>query len=103
MARDCLNHLTSLGVLEFMRAPPSSILHYRRERCREVKSLLTDPSLPYGVDLLLPKVGGAARKTNYDYTHGAATSTSFWSFSHTLFSSTPHLTRRAMYPTRCSC
>lgn len=42
-----------------------------RERCREVKSLLSDPSLPYGVDLLLPQVGGAARKTNYDYTHGA--------------------------------
>ncbi|SMR47228.1 unnamed protein product [Zymoseptoria tritici ST99CH_3D1] len=25
---------------------------------------------PFGVDLLLPQVGGSARKTNYDYTHG---------------------------------
>ncbi len=29
-----------------------------------------DPTAPFGVDLLLPKVGGGARKTNYDYTHG---------------------------------
>ena len=25
---------------------------------------------PFGVDLLLPQVGGSARKTNYDYTDG---------------------------------
>lgn len=36
----------------------------------ELKSLLTDPSLPFGVDLALPAVGGTARKTNHDYTHG---------------------------------
>jgi len=31
---------------------------------------LTDKSLPYGVDLAIPQVGGNARKTNHDYTHG---------------------------------
>ncbi|KAJ5895226.1 hypothetical protein N7495_006917 [Penicillium taxi] len=36
----------------------------------ELKSLLRDPSLPYGVDLALPQVGGGARSTNHDYTHG---------------------------------
>lgn len=29
-----------------------------------------DKSLPFGVDLALPQVGGSARKTNHDYTHG---------------------------------
>jgi len=29
------------------------------------------PGKPFGVDLLLPKVGGTARKTNKDYTDGA--------------------------------
>eukprot|EP00937_MAST-01D_sp_MAST-1D-sp2_P000683 g683.t1 len=32
--------------------------------------MLDDASLPFGVDLLLPKVGGSARKTNKDYTGG---------------------------------
>lgn len=36
----------------------------------ELKSLLRDPSLPFGVDLALPQVGGGARATNHDYTHG---------------------------------
>lgn len=36
----------------------------------ELKSLLRHPSLPFGVDLALPAVGGTARKTNHDYTHG---------------------------------
>ncbi|KAJ4344394.1 uncharacterized protein N0V89_012135 [Didymosphaeria variabile] len=36
----------------------------------ELKSNLTDKSLPFGVDLALPQVGGSARKTNHDYTHG---------------------------------
>lgn len=36
----------------------------------ELKSLLKDPSLPFGVDLALPQVGGSARATNHDYTHG---------------------------------
>ncbi|KAK7727688.1 hypothetical protein SLS57_002730 [Botryosphaeria dothidea] len=36
----------------------------------EIKANLRDPSLPFGVDLALPQVGGSARKTNHDYTHG---------------------------------
>ena len=36
----------------------------------EIKENLDDPNLPFGVDLLLPQVGGGARKTNKDYTGG---------------------------------
>jgi NAD(P)H-dependent flavin oxidoreductase YrpB (nitropropane dioxygenase family) len=43
---------------------------YLREQIQELKSGLRDESLPFGVDLLLPKVGGGARKTNHDYTKG---------------------------------
>lgn len=43
-----------------------------RAMITELKALLIRPDLPFGVDLLLPQVGGAnARKTNYDYTKGA--------------------------------
>jgi len=41
-----------------------------REQVAELKSYLNDKSAPFGVDLLLPQVGGSARKTNYDYTKG---------------------------------
>ncbi|KAK5937141.1 hypothetical protein PMZ80_010682 [Knufia obscura] len=41
-----------------------------REMLQELKASLRDPSLPFGVDLLIPQVGGSARKTNYDYTKG---------------------------------
>jgi len=41
-----------------------------REQIAELKSYLTDKNAPFGVDLLLPQVGGNARKTNYDYTKG---------------------------------
>ncbi|KAI1082948.1 2-nitropropane dioxygenase [Whalleya microplaca] len=37
----------------------------------DLKASLRDPRLPFGVDLLLPQVGGSARKTNVDYTKGA--------------------------------
>mmetsp|Transcript_127951 Transcript_127951/g.221833 ORF Transcript_127951/g.221833 Transcript_127951/m.221833 type:complete len:346 (-) Transcript_127951:192-1229(-) len=40
-----------------------------RKEIREVKKLLK-PGMPFGVDLLIPKVGGSARKTNKDYTGG---------------------------------
>lgn len=36
----------------------------------EIKANLSDKTLPFGVDLALPQVGGSARKTNHDYTHG---------------------------------
>lgn len=35
-----------------------------------LKERLDAPDLPFGVDLALPQVGGGARKTNHDYTHG---------------------------------
>jgi NAD(P)H-dependent flavin oxidoreductase YrpB (nitropropane dioxygenase family) len=41
-----------------------------REIIHELKANLTSPSLSFGVDLALPKVGDGARKTNHDYTHG---------------------------------
>eukprot|EP01062_Namystynia_karyoxenos_P079852 TRINITY_DN84_c0_g1_i1.p2 TRINITY_DN84_c0_g1~~TRINITY_DN84_c0_g1_i1.p2 ORF type:complete len:388 (+),score=138.92 TRINITY_DN84_c0_g1_i1:104-1165(+) len=39
---------------------------------REIEKLQAqlDDKTAFGVDLLLPQVGGGARKTNYDYTHG---------------------------------
>lgn len=49
-------------------------LNYTPEQLQEIiddlKSRLVDPSLPFGVDLALPQLGGSARKTNYDYTKG---------------------------------
>jgi len=41
-----------------------------REQVAELKSYLVDKNAPFGVDLLIPQVGGSARKTNYDYTKG---------------------------------
>jgi NAD(P)H-dependent flavin oxidoreductase YrpB (nitropropane dioxygenase family) len=41
-----------------------------RQQIKEIKSFLKNKNLPFGVDLLLPKVGEGARKTNYDYTKG---------------------------------
>jgi len=41
-----------------------------KEQIDELKEGLKDKNAPFGVDLLLPQVGGNARKTNYDYTHG---------------------------------
>jgi len=35
-----------------------------------IKKNLTNRNSPFGVDLLLPQIGGSARKTNYDYTKG---------------------------------
>ncbi|TVY88714.1 putative nitronate monooxygenase [Lachnellula willkommii] len=41
-----------------------------QETLSELKSRLVDKNAAFGVDLLLPKVGGSARKTNIDYTKG---------------------------------
>ncbi|KAF8604773.1 2-nitropropane dioxygenase [Ceratobasidium sp. AG-I] len=41
-----------------------------RQQIHDIKEYLNDKNAPYGVDLALPQVGGSARKTNYDYTHG---------------------------------
>ena len=45
-------------------------LKFMKEELRQLKEELNDQNLPFGVDLALPKVGGGARKTNHDYTHG---------------------------------
>ncbi|KAF2034501.1 2-nitropropane dioxygenase [Setomelanomma holmii] len=41
-----------------------------KEMIAEMKDLLDRKDAPFGVDLLLPKIGGGARATNYDYTGG---------------------------------
>ncbi|TGZ82577.1 NPD-domain-containing protein [Ascodesmis nigricans] len=41
-----------------------------KDQIAELKSYLNDKKAPFGVDLLLPKVGEGARATNYDYTKG---------------------------------
>lgn len=55
-----------LGVLGGIGYTPDML----REQIAELKSFLNDKNAPFGVDLLLPQVGGSARKTNYDYTKG---------------------------------
>ena len=36
-----------------------------REQIAELKGYLKDKNAPFGVDLLIPQVGGSARKTKY--------------------------------------
>ncbi|KAI1803399.1 NPD-domain-containing protein [Daldinia bambusicola] len=55
-----------LGVIGGMSYSPDML----REQVDELKSYLNDKKAPFGIDLLLPQVGGNARKTNYDYTKG---------------------------------
>ncbi|OCL08282.1 2-nitropropane dioxygenase [Glonium stellatum] len=55
-----------LGVIGGLNYTPEQL----QEIIDELKSNLRDKSLPFGVDLALPQVGGNARKTNHDYTHG---------------------------------
>ncbi|KAI7298060.1 hypothetical protein KC326_g9527, partial [Hortaea werneckii] len=55
-----------LGVIGGLGYTPTQL----RTIIHELKSNLTTPDLPFGVDLALPQVGGSARKTNHDYTHG---------------------------------
>lgn len=42
-----------------------------RSTIKILKDDLVDKNAPFGVDLLLPQVGGGARKSNKDYTFGA--------------------------------
>ena len=55
-----------LGVIGGVGYTPKML----RETIRDLKAGLREPGLPWGVDLLLPQVGGSARKTNKDYTKG---------------------------------
>ena len=56
-----------LGVIGGVGYTPQTL----RDLIKELKSNLRSPDLPFGVDLLIPQVGGSARKTNYDYTKGS--------------------------------
>ncbi|KAL8286434.1 hypothetical protein RQP46_004451 [Phenoliferia psychrophenolica] len=55
-----------LGVIGGLSYTPKLL----REAIHELKDQLVDKSGRFGVDLALPQVGGTARKTNHDYTHG---------------------------------
>ncbi|KAK7447511.1 2-nitropropane dioxygenase [Colletotrichum acutatum] len=55
-----------LGVIGGVGYTPDML----KEQIAELKEYLVDKNAPFGVDLLLPQVGGSARKTNYDYTKG---------------------------------
>ena len=55
-----------LGVIGGLGYTPQQL----QDIITELKAHLADPALPFGVDLALPQVGGSARKTNHDYTHG---------------------------------
>ena len=50
-----------LGVIGGVGYTPDML----KEQIAELKSFLHDKNAPFGVDLLLPQVGGSARKTKY--------------------------------------
>ena len=50
-----------LGVIGGVGYTPDML----REQIAELKSFLKDKNAPFGVDLLIPQVGGSARKTKY--------------------------------------
>jgi NAD(P)H-dependent flavin oxidoreductase YrpB (nitropropane dioxygenase family) len=43
---------------------------FLQQQIEFIKQYLNDKHSPFGIDLLLPKLGDGARKTNYDYTKG---------------------------------
>ena len=53
----------SIGTIGAIGLSPEGL----KEQIRRVKALLNSPDLPFGVDLLLPKTGKDAKKTNKDY------------------------------------
>jgi len=55
-----------LGVIGGVGYTPS----FLKGQITRLKEDLVDKNAPFGIDLLLPKVGEGARKTNYDYTEG---------------------------------
>ena len=50
-----------MGVIGGVNYTPDML----RDQIAELKSHLNDKKAPFGVDLLLPQVGGSARKTKY--------------------------------------
>jgi NAD(P)H-dependent flavin oxidoreductase YrpB (nitropropane dioxygenase family) len=55
-----------LGVIGGVGYTPS----FLKAQITRIKEGLANKNAPFGIDLLLPKVGEGARKTNYDYTDG---------------------------------
>jgi len=55
-----------MGVIGGVSYTPKTL----RKALGKLKTHLKDKNAPFGVDLLLPQVGGSARKTNVDYTNG---------------------------------
>ncbi|KAI9789627.1 MAG: hypothetical protein M1833_002290 [Piccolia ochrophora] len=55
-----------LGVIGGFSYTPAQLA----EQLTSLKANLDSPTLPFGVDLAIPQVGGSARKTNHDYTRG---------------------------------
>merc|ERR1711970_1469911 len=55
-----------LGVIGVIGYTPKIL----RQQIQLLKKDLKNPNAPFGIDLLLPQVGGSARKTNTDYTKG---------------------------------
>lgn len=55
-----------IGTIGGVRQSPKVL----QQNINELKSFLEDKNAPFGVDLLLPQVGGNARRTNFDYTNG---------------------------------
>jgi len=55
-----------IGVIGGVRQSPK----FLEGSINELKSHLEDKNAPFGVDLLIPQIGGNARKTNTDYTAG---------------------------------
>ncbi|EJF65724.1 2-nitropropane dioxygenase [Dichomitus squalens] len=55
-----------IGVIGGVRQSPKML----QDNIDELKSHLEDKNAPFGIDLLIPQVGGNARKTNYDYSNG---------------------------------
>ncbi|WOO83716.1 putative nitronate monooxygenase [Vanrija pseudolonga] len=55
-----------LGVIGGLTMTPKQL----RMNIKELKGYLVNKDAPFGVDLAIVKVGGGARKTNHDYTHG---------------------------------
>jgi len=55
-----------LGVIGGVGYTPEML----KKQIAYIKQDLVDKNAPFGIDLLLPQVGGNARKTNKDYTQG---------------------------------
>ncbi|KAF8894401.1 2-nitropropane dioxygenase [Infundibulicybe gibba] len=55
-----------IGVIGGVRQSPK----FLEDSIKDLKSHLEDKDAPFGVDLLIPQIGGGARKTNVDYTGG---------------------------------